>query len=73
MNEFLKKTAERALKTFFQGYFAFWLVNPVAPVEYDTLFTEANAKAGVVALALSIATSIGTKGLGPDKDSPSVV
>lgn len=72
-NKFIKSTVERATKTFLQGYLAFWLVNPAAPVQYETLFTTNNLKAGVVALALSVATSVGSKGVGPDKEDPSLV
>jgi energy-converting hydrogenase Eha subunit E len=79
---FLKKTAERAVKTFLQFYLGFWLLTMglmgtsaavVGPEAFDTLFTLDNVKVGVVGLALSVVTSIGTKNLGPEHDSPSVV
>ncbi len=82
MQKFVAKTAERMAKTFVQFYLGYWfltlgLLNTAAavagPGAFDTLFTVDNVKAGVVGLALSLATSIGTKGLGPDKDSPSMV
>jgi hypothetical protein len=79
---FVEKTAERMGKTFVQFYLGFWmlsmgLLNTTAevagPGAFDSLFTIDNAKAGVVGVALSLATSIGTKGFGPDKESPSLV
>lgn len=54
---FLKDLAERAGRTFLQGYFAVWL--GLKGADFDTLFTVDNLKAGVVALALSVAMSLG--------------
>lgn len=73
MKVFIAKLAERAAKTFLQFYFANWIYFGDGAVDYEHLFTEANVKAGVVGLALSVATSVGTKNVGPDNDSPSVV
>jgi len=67
---FIMKAAERAVRTFLQGYFAFWVVTDTS---YDNLFTVDNFKAGVVAMAASIAMSLGLKNVGPDKDSPSII
>lgn len=71
--KFIAKTTERMGKTFLQFYLGNWMYFSHQAIEYSTLFTVANAKAGVVGVALSLATSIGTKNLGPDKDSPSLV
>lgn len=60
----MRDTAERAARTFVQGYTAFWLVSVGAstsdapnPDYFDTLFDVDNAKAGAVALVFSIITS----------------
>lgn len=53
--------AERAARTFIQGYAAFWAV---AGQSYDTLFTLDNVKAGVVATALSLFMSMGASQVG---------
>lgn len=82
MSTFLKKSAERAAKTFVQAYLLVWTVKAgyldvgVAVPHSDAfnvLFTLDNVKAGIVGVALSIATSVGSKGIGPDSSSPSVV
>lgn len=73
MREFVAKTAERAVKTFLQFYFGYWLFLSGAAADFDHLFTQANVEAGIVGLALSVATSVGTKGLGPNPDSPSAI
>lgn len=73
MQTFVAKTAERAVKTFLQFYLGYWLFLSGAAADFDHLFTQANVEAGVVGLALSVATSLGTKNLGPDTNSPSVV
>ena len=67
---FLADTAERAAKTFAQAFFAVWL--GIGGAQFDTLFTVDNLKAGVVGLALSVATSLGSKKLGAD-DSASLL
>lgn len=73
MREFIAKTAERAVKTFLQFYLGYWLFLSGAAADFDHLFTRANVEAGIVGLALSVATSVGTKGLGPDTNDPSAV
>ncbi len=70
---FLADLGERAGKTFAQFYLGSWLLaagllntdfdTPNAGA-YDLLFTLNNVKAGVVGVALSVATSIGAKKLG---------
>jgi hypothetical protein len=67
---FVKKTAERAVRTFLQGYLSIWIVGGAS---FDGLVDLDNVKAGIVAAALSIAMSMGLKGVGPDKESPSAV
>lgn len=73
MNEFLKKTAERAVKTFFQFYLGSWLFLSGDAADFDHLFTQENVEAGVVGLALSLVTSIGSRQIGNTKDDPSLV
>lgn len=61
-------TAERSLKTFAQAYFAVWIA--VGGAAFDTLFTRDNLEAGVVGLALAVATAVGAKQVGaPDSAS----
>jgi hypothetical protein len=65
---FVTDLAERAARTFAQGYFTVWLTFKGA--DYDTLFTTDNLKAGVVACALSVAMSVGARATGsPDSAS----
>jgi hypothetical protein len=72
--------AERAGKTFLQAYLTFWIMvagfaSGAAQVNadaFDLLFTWNNVKAGVVGLALSLATSVGSTKLGPDSNAPSL-
>ena len=76
-SKYMTELAERAVKTFGQFYLAYWLfLNPdgggISPEMFDTLFTTQNLKAGVVGLALSVATSLGSKPFG-DKNSASLV
>lgn len=66
----LLDTAERSLRTFSQAYFAAWVA--FGSMEYETLFTVDNLKAGVVGLAASIAMSLGAKNVGAD-DSASLL
>lgn len=73
MREFVAKTAERAVKTFLQFYLGYWLFLSGAAADFDHLFTQDNVEAGVVGLALSVATSIGTKNIGPNDNSPSAI
>jgi hypothetical protein len=73
MSEFIQKTAERAAKTFIQFYLGSWLFLSGEAADFEHLFTMENVEAGIVGIALSVATSIGTKGIGPNKESPSVV
>jgi hypothetical protein len=55
---------ERAGKSFVQGFLALWFLNPAKPVEFDTLFSLSNLKAGVAMAAMSIGTSILGKSFG---------
>lgn len=68
--QFIKEVAERAGRTFLQAYLSIWLV---AGATFDELVDVDNLKAGVVAVALSIAMSLGLKKVGPNKDSASAV
>lgn len=70
--QYISDVAERAVKTFLQFFFANWFLLSHAAVGYDTLFTWGNVKAGIVGLALSIATSIGSKPFA-NKDTASLV
>jgi hypothetical protein len=67
---FVKDTAERAVKTFFQGYLGVWLATGA---DFEGLVSTDNLKVGVVAVALSIAMSMGLKNVGPHKGSPSAI
>lgn len=67
---FIKDTVERAARTFLQAYLSFWMVSGA---DFDGLTNADNLKAGVVAVALSIAMSMGLKNIGPNKNSGSVV
>ena len=78
----LLSTAERLVKTFLQGYIAFWTLTAGlgdTPAEvaradaFDTLFTIDNVKAGLVMAVLSLATSIISTPFGPDNAAPSLV
>lgn len=71
---FWKLTAERAVKSFAQGVLATWLgVGQVMDVEeVSNLFTLEPWVGGFATAVLSVLTSIGSAGLGPD-DDPSAV
>ena len=76
---FVRDAAERLAKTFMQFYFGFWLLtagllNTTADIggsagAFDTLFTVDNLKAGVVGMALSLATSVASKPFGNKEDA----
>lgn len=78
--KFLLDLLERAGKTFIQTYLATWVllsaigegVGAGNADAFDTLFTLNNVKAGVVGVALSFATSIGSRQIGRN-DSASAV
>jgi len=70
MSTFAKDTAERAVRTFLQGYLGSWLA---AGADFDGLVSETNIKVGIVAVALSVAMSLGLKNVGSKKNSPSVL
>lgn len=75
---FLLDAAERAAKTFAQAYFGLWLlragladadVAEPRAAAFDLLFTIDNVKAGVVGVALSVATSFGSRPFGRRDDA----
>jgi hypothetical protein len=70
MPKFWKEAAERAARTFVQAYLSIWLVTGA---DFDGLTNPDNLKAGVVAVAMSVAMSMGLKKAGPNKDSASAV
>lgn len=70
MSTFVKDTAERAVRTFLQAYLAAWVV---AGSDFDALTDMTNVKTGVVAVAASIAMSMGLKKVGPNKGSASTL
>ncbi len=80
--KFLKDLAERASKTFLQVWVATSLAaagladtafeQPNEAV-FDALFSGSTVKVGLVAALLSVLTSFGSKPLGPDNSSASVV
>lgn len=67
---FVRDTAERAARTFLQGYLGAWLATGA---DFDGLVSTDNLKVGVVAVALSVAMSMGLKKVGPNKNSGSVL
>jgi hypothetical protein len=78
----LLSTGERLIKTFLQGYLAFFMLasglgNTPATVGsagvFNLLFTMDNVKAGAAAAVLSFLTSVASTPVGPDKESPSMV
>lgn len=70
MTTFTKDAAERAARTFLQGYLGAWLATGA---DFDGLVSTDNLKVGVVAVALSVAMSMGLKKVGPNKNSASVI
>ena len=67
---FVRDTVERAARTFLQGYLGAWLATAA---DFDGLISTDNLKVGVVAVALSVAMSMGLKKVGPNKNSGSVL
>lgn len=67
---FMKDAAERALRTFFQGYLGAWIATGA---DFDGLVSADNIKVGVVAVALSVAMSLGLKNVGPNRNSASSI
>ena len=70
MPTFWKEAVERAARTFVQAYLSVWLVTGA---DFDGLVNADNWKAGVVAVVMSIAMSMGLKKTGPNKNSASAV
>lgn len=70
MTTFTKDTAERAARTFLQGYLGAWLATGA---DFDGLIDSSNLKIGVVAVALSVAMSMGLKKVGKNKESASIL
>lgn len=68
-SKFMRDVVERAGRTFIQGYLGAWLTTGA---DFDGLLDGANLKVGVVAVALSIAMSMGLKNVGPNKGSASL-
>lgn len=68
--KFAKDAAERAVKTFIQAYLGVWMATGA---DFDSLGDTSHLKAGVVAVLLSVAMSMGLKNVGPQKGSASVV
>ena len=68
--QFIKDTVERGVRTFVQAYLSVWLVTGA---DFDGLTNGDNLKSGVVAVALSVAMSMGLKKVGANKDSGSVL
>jgi len=69
-SSFSKDVLERAARTFLQGYLGAWLATGA---DFDGLVSTDNLKVGVVAVALSVAMSMGLKKVGPNKNSASVL
>lgn len=67
---FLADLGERAGRSFIQGFLGLWLANPAKPIDFDTLFTVANLKAGVVMAVLAVGMALLGKPIGsPDTGS----
>ena len=72
---FWQDAIERAAKTFFQAYAAAWVAVSAATgsaLDFDTLFTLDNVKAGVVGVAISFFMSMGST-LRGDRNNASLV
>jgi len=69
-SKFVKDTAERAARTFLQGYLGAWLAGGA---DADGLWATDNLKVGVVAVALSVAMAMGLKKVGSNKESASAL
>jgi hypothetical protein len=67
---FSKDVLERAVRTFLQGWLGAWLATGA---DFDGLVSTDNLKVGVVAVALSIAMSMGLKNVGKNKNSASII
>lgn len=67
---FMKDAVERAVRTFLQAYLGVWIATGA---DFDGLVDTDNLKVGVVAVALSVAMSMGLKKVGPNKDSASTL
>lgn len=67
---FVKDTAERAVRTFLQAYLGAWIATGA---DFDGLVDSANLKIGVTAVALSIAMAMGLKKVGSNKESASAL
>lgn len=81
ITRFIADSLERAGKTFAQFYLGTWMLRAGVldstmhrdgTAAFDLLFTETNLKAGIVGVALSFATSIGSKQIGAN-DSASLL
>jgi hypothetical protein len=69
-NKFLKDVIERAMRTFLQGFLGAWVAGGA---DFDGLVSSDNLKIGIVAVALSVAMSIGLKNVGKNKNSASIL
>jgi hypothetical protein len=67
---FSNDVLERAVRTFLQGWLGAWLATGA---DFDGLVSTDNLKVGVVAVALSIAMSMGLKNVGKNKNSASII
>mgnify|MGYP006273679753 CR=1 FL=1 len=67
---FVKDTAERAVRTFLQAYLGAWIATGA---DFDGLVESSNVKIGVTAVALSIAMAMGLKKVGSNKESASAL
>jgi hypothetical protein len=68
--KFIKDSIEHAVKTFITAYLGAWVA---AGSDFDALVDTATLKVGVVALAASVAMSMGLKKVGTNKDSSSIL
>ena len=66
LGKYPQDVIERAVRTFMYGYLTNWVMNGLG---YLSLFTLENAQYGVVAVAFSVAVSLGVKNIGGNESA----
>ena len=70
---FLRETADRATKSFLQGYVAAWFLASSGTPDLDRLFTVGNLRAGALMAVLSVITALGLRNVGDSRDTSQVL
>ena len=70
---FLRETADRALKSFLQGYVSLFFLRSGATPDLDKLFTIDNLRAGALMAVLSVITALGLRNVGDSRDTSQVL